>query len=78
MQTLTKRQVREALGFTTDTEVAEFFGVSISAVSQWGGDDSPIPEKRLLQLLRRRPDLFGLRPVGQPAAHNGPDGGSAA
>jgi hypothetical protein len=30
-----KRQVRTRLGFQTDAELARFFGISRSAVSQW-------------------------------------------
>ena len=32
-----KRQVRTRLGFRTDAELARFFGISRSAVSQWPG-----------------------------------------
>ena len=61
-QSLTKRQLREALKFTTDAELAAFFGVTGSAVSQWE-EDKPIPELRQLQAERKRPDLFGSRSV---------------
>lgn len=52
-----KRELRERLEFTTDVEVARFFGISGSAVSQWG-EDEPLPELRQLQAARKRPDLF--------------------
>lgn len=55
---LTKRRLREALQYTSDAEVAVFFGITPSAVSQWREDD-PIPELRQLQAERKRPDLFG-------------------
>lgn len=73
---LTKARLRDLLK-VSDAGIADFFGITRSAVAQWP-DDEPIPELRQLQVMKRRPELFGLRPVGQPAAHNGLDGGSAA
>jgi len=55
---ITKRQVRDALGQTTDASVARFFGVSTAAVAQWSLD-APIPARRALQAVVKRPDLFG-------------------
>lgn len=51
---MTKRALRTALGFTTDAEVAAFFEISAAAVSQWG-EDAPIPELRRLQFELKRP-----------------------
>lgn len=59
MDQITKRQLRRALGVEVDSAVAEFFGISASAVSQWG-DDEPLPEKRQLQLALHHPDLVRL------------------
>lgn len=56
-KTLSKRTLRSRLGFTTDAEVARFFRISASAVSQWA-DDDPLPELRQLQVERKRPDIF--------------------
>ena len=72
MHTITKARLREALGFDTDAQVAEFFDISPSAVSLWK-EDGPIPELRQLQALRRRPDLFAL-PVEQGAPRTTADG----
>lgn len=56
---ITKRQVRSALGDSvTDAEISRFFGISQAAVSQWGEEDS-IPERRALEAVFKRPDLFG-------------------
>ncbi|MGE7137914.1 hypothetical protein ACQKIE_09835 [Luteibacter sp. NPDC031894] len=55
---MTKRNVRQALGFRFDIELARFFRVSKGAVSQWA-EDEPIPEVRQWQAKAKRPDLFG-------------------
>ena len=52
-----KRQVRTRLGFQTDAELARFFGISRSAVSQWP-KDFPIPALRQSILHQRYPNLF--------------------
>lgn len=53
----TKARLRDLLGLTTDAQLVEFFTpISASAVSQWG-EDEPIPEKRWLWVLVKRPDL---------------------
>ncbi|MBH1433527.1 hypothetical protein I5U42_19720 [Stenotrophomonas maltophilia] len=52
-----KRQVRTRLGFRTDAELARFFGISRSAVSQWP-KDFPIPALRQYILHQRYPGLF--------------------
>ena len=57
---MTKREVRDALGFTMDKELADFFGVGKAAVSQWG-EDEPLPEVRQWQARALRPDLFPQR-----------------
>lgn len=43
--------------FGTQTAIADFFGITVQAVSQWA-DDSSIPRERCLELQLRRPDLF--------------------
>ncbi len=52
-----KGQVRSRLGFRTDAELARFFGISRSAVSQWP-KDFPIPALRQYILHQRYPTLF--------------------
>jgi hypothetical protein len=52
-----KQQVRIRLGFRTDAELARFFGISRSAVSQWPRD-FPIPPLRRYILQQRYPGLF--------------------
>ena len=58
---MTKREVREALGFTLDKQLAEFFGVGKGAVSNWHEED-PIPEVRQWQAKALKPALFGPAP----------------
>lgn len=53
----TKRELRSALGFTKDRELAEFFGISKAAISKWP-EDGPLPEGRIWQARARRPDAF--------------------
>lgn len=55
---ITKAVLKERLGVETDAELAEFFGTSKQAVSQWGADDVPIPAGRQWQAMAKRPDLF--------------------
>ena len=52
-----KRQVRTRLGFRTDAELARFFGISRSAVSQWPRD-FPITALQQNILHQRYPNLF--------------------
>jgi len=54
---LTKRSVKDALGFTKDIELARFLGVSRQAISRIGEDDF-LPEGRQWQVCALRPDLF--------------------
>lgn len=54
---LTRQQLMDALGFKTLTELADYFGVTLSAISQWP-DDSPAPELRELQARSRNPEKF--------------------
>ena len=56
---ITKRQIKKALGLTTEVEVAAFFGTSKQAVGAWGDDDKAIPDGRKWQAIAIRPDLFG-------------------
>lgn len=60
-----KRQVRERLGFLTDAELARFFGISRSAVSQWP-KDGPIPALRQYILHQQYPNLFPAGEAGEP------------
>ena len=64
MQTLsfTKRAANERLGFETDVELADFFGVTAQAVGQWP-DDAPIPRLRQLEAAMMRPELFIVEPA---------------
>lgn len=55
---MTKREVRSALGFTKDRQLAEFFGVGKAAVSNWP-EEEPLPEARQWQARALRPDVFG-------------------
>jgi hypothetical protein len=61
---ITKRQIKDALGLTTDVEVAAFFGTSKQAVGAWGDEDA-IPEGRQWQAIALRPDVFGEPPAKQ-------------
>lgn len=61
---MTKRAVREALGFALDRQLAEFFGVGKAAVSNWA-DDEALPEVRQWQARALRPDLFRVQQAAQ-------------
>lgn len=77
---ISKSHLREALGFSTDAEVAAFFDISASAVSQWA-DDNPIPRLRQLEAIQKRPDLFGATAGDRQAARRSaaaPGGDAAA
>lgn len=54
---ITKRMARERLA-CNDAGLADFFNITRGAVSQWHDDDA-LPELRQVQLLLRRPDVFG-------------------
>lgn len=54
---ITKLRLMAVLGFETQTELADYFGISLSAISQWP-DDEPIPELRELQARQRDPRKF--------------------
>ena len=64
---MTKRQVREALGFRLDKELAEFFGIGKAAISAWD-EDKPIPEGRQWQAHAKRPDRIPEPQPGREAA----------
>ena len=64
---LTKRQLKQALGFTFDSEVVDFFGVTKAAVSAWA-PDAPLPPARQWQAAALRPDLFGAGAHRMPKA----------
>lgn len=53
---ITKERVVEHFGSVA--AVAEFFGIEVQAVYQWG---PVIPELREAQLLLRLPDVFGKK-----------------
>ena len=55
---MTKREIREALGFTMDKELAEFFGIGKAAVSAWD-EDKAIPAGRVYQAMVLKPSAFG-------------------
>jgi hypothetical protein len=54
---MTKRSVKDALGFEKDTELARFLGISKQALSRIGEDDE-LPEGRQWQVRALRPELF--------------------
>lgn len=69
---ISKRDLKAALregdsADLSDADLARWFGISQSAVSQWS-DDAPIPEFRALQVAVKRPDLFGHAPANDEAA----------
>ncbi|KAB7769330.1 hypothetical protein [Xanthomonas maliensis] len=66
---LTKRMVREALGFTRDRELADFFKTSKQAVSRWP-EDEELPEGRQWQARALRPDAFLASPPSQDVDSN--------
>lgn len=64
---LTKKVVRQALGFSRDSELAQFFGTTKQAVSKWS-EDLPLPDGRQWQARALRPDLFGLQEPARGSA----------
>lgn len=54
---MTKREVKTALGKSTDVELAEVFHIGRWAVGQWP-DDAPIPPRRQWELRAKYPHLF--------------------
>lgn len=71
---ITKRQIKDSLGLTTDVQVAAFFGTTKQAVGAWGEDES-IPDGRMWQAIALRPDVFGPAPA---AAGQGKEVGHVA
>lgn len=73
MISLSKREIRQALARDAgtdkclDADIARWFGISQAAVSLWGEDD-PVPAGRVMQAMKKRPDLFGriVGPGGDP------------
>ena len=69
----TKRALKEALGFTKDTQLAAFFApITKQAVGAWPEDEA-LPDGRIWQARAKRPDLFDadgnlLPPTDQPKA----------
>ena len=66
---MTKRSVKQTLGFTKDIELASFLGISKQAVSQMG-EDEPLPEGRQWQVRALRPDVFPAPIQGEDAPVN--------
>lgn len=64
---MTKRELRAALGFTLDKELADFFGIGKAAVSAWS-DDKPVPEGRVWEAIAKRPKCFPDFKPGRKAA----------
>ncbi len=56
---MTKASVKEALGLTSDADLARIFDIGRWAVGQWPSD-GPIPKGRQLELLALYPDVFRL------------------
>ncbi|MCP1376006.1 hypothetical protein [Dyella lutea] len=54
---ITKRLIKDRLGFTTDVQVADWFGVTKQAVGRWE-EDEPIPQLQRYRAVEKRPDLF--------------------
>jgi DNA-binding transcriptional regulator YiaG len=57
MITLSKKDLRDRLGLDSDADLARWFEISQSAVSQWP-DEGAIPKQRALEAALKRPDLF--------------------
>ncbi len=71
----TKREVRKALGFHLDAELADLFQISRAAIAQWP-EDAPIPNQRWLELQLRQGDrIAGLN--DGTAHHSGADAAEA-
>lgn len=54
---MTKRELRAALGFTIDRELADFYGITKGAVSAWD-EDEPVPAGRVWEAMVKRPESF--------------------
>lgn len=54
---ITKKALRQRLGVKNDAELARFFKITRSSVSEWG-EDSAVPEKRILQAVCKKPSAF--------------------
>lgn len=52
---LTKKELREALGFTMDKELADFYGLGKAAISAWD-EHTPVPAGRQWQARAKHPD----------------------
>lgn len=53
---LTKQDLKTRLGIELDSELATFYGISQSAVNQWG--DGNVPEPRVSAAMVMRPECF--------------------
>lgn len=54
---MTKRDVKQALGLTRDSDLASLFSIKRQAVFLWPAD-APIPKARQWELRCRFPKLF--------------------
>jgi hypothetical protein len=61
MITLSKKDLRDRLGFESDADLARWFDISQAAVSQWP-EQGAIPRQRALEAVVKRPDLFQPAP----------------
>ena len=61
---LSKKRVIDHFG--SPQEVARFFGITDKAVYQW--PDKAIPRERELELMLRKPDVFGMQPSSNEEA----------
>jgi hypothetical protein len=53
----TKHEVKQALGFSTDAQLARLLNITPASVCEWR--DGPIPEKQWMRLrYELRPDAF--------------------
>lgn len=62
---ITKRLIKERLGFTTDVQIADWFGITKQAVGRWQ-EDKPIPELQQWRARAMRPDAFPGAPQHAP------------
>jgi hypothetical protein len=54
---ITKAEAKQLLGISTDTALADFFGISKQAFTRIGNDDH-LPDGRMWELRAKRPDLW--------------------
>ena len=64
----TKTQIKAALGYQFDTELADFLGITKQAVSQQPAGE-PIPDAWCWSGVKKRPDVFSPSPAQGDAAN---------